>query len=108
MAHFFFVADRVNGNCRDSKTMLKKENEVAVSRQNLWSIARRTILRIADFGIKQIQKFTYFGSVITEDGKFDTEVRSQIGIAKHSIKMLNKSLRDRKNIIRNKDKQSFQ
>ena len=49
-----------------------------------------------DTKIKQVQKFKYLGSVLTEDGKCDAEIKRRIGLAKDAFQKLSKVLRDRK------------
>ncbi|MCH9665805.1 MAG: hypothetical protein K0U41_08180 [Gammaproteobacteria bacterium] len=56
----------------------------------------RCELKIGDITIQKIKKFNYLGSMITEDGRCDTEIRRRIGIAKDSFQKLNKILKDRK------------
>lgn len=53
-------------------------------------------LQIVDTKIKQIQKYKYLGSGLTDDGKYDIEVRRHIGIAKNASQKLSKVLNDRK------------
>lgn len=56
----------------------------------------RCELQIEDLRIKQVQRFNYQGSLITEDGKCDTETRRYIGKAKDTSQKLNKVLRYKK------------
>ena len=37
-------------------------------------------LKIGDIKIKQVKKFSYLGSMLTEDGKCDTEIQRRIGL----------------------------
>ncbi len=54
----------------------------------------RRRLHIGDVEIKQVEKFNYLGSMLTEDGKCDTEVRRRIGLAKEAYQKLDEILRD--------------
>jgi len=38
--------------------------------------------------IQQVDKFNYLGSLLTSDGKCDTEIKRRIGIAKDSFKKI--------------------
>ena len=42
-------------------------------------------LKIGDIKFKQVKKFSYLGSMLTEDGKCDTEIQRRIGIAKDAF-----------------------
>lgn len=46
--------------------------------------------------IKQTRQFKYLGSVLTKDGKCDTEIRKLIGMAKVAFQKLDRVLRDRR------------
>lgn len=46
--------------------------------------------------IKQVEKFIYLGSVITENGKCDPEIRRRIALAKDAFQKLEHILRNRK------------
>ena len=56
----------------------------------------RCDLRIGDAHIKQVQKFNYLGSVITSDGRYNTEIKKRIGMAKDTFQKLGKVLRNHK------------
>ena len=56
----------------------------------------RCRLKIGEFEIKQVGKYNYLGSIITEDGTCDTEIRRRIGIAKEAFQKLSDILCDRK------------
>jgi hypothetical protein len=63
-----------------------------ITEQNTTKLCR---LSIGDTTIKQVQKFDYLGSIITEDGKFDKDIRRHIGMAKEPFEKLS-------NIMNNK------
>jgi len=46
--------------------------------------------------ITQVKKFNYLGSVVTEDGRCDTEVRRRIGMAKDAFQKMKSILRNTK------------
>ena len=54
--------------------------------------------------IKQVQKFNYLGSVITSDGRCDTEIKKRIGMAKDTFQELEKVLRNHKLVMETKKK----
>lgn len=55
-------------------------------------------LQIGDTKIKKVQKFKHLGNVLTEDGKFNTEIRRRIGITKDAFQKINRVLRKRKTV----------
>ena len=59
-------------------------------------------LKFGDIKIKQVKKFNYLGSMLTEDGKCDTEIQRRIGIAKDAFQKLSKVLTNRKMTIKTK------
>ena len=52
--------------------------------------------RIRDVIIKQVAKFNYLGSTITENGKCEDEIKRRIGMAKDAFQKLQKILRNNK------------
>lgn len=60
-------------------------------------------LRIENIRIKQVQKFDFLAGVITDNEKYDTEIRRFVGIAKDAFKKPGKVLR-RENFVRNNKK----
>ena len=46
--------------------------------------------------IKQVEQFNYLGSMLTSDGRCETEIKRRIGIAKKSFKDLSNILANRK------------
>ncbi len=55
----------------------------------------RCDLRIGDASIQQAEKFKYLGSVITSDGRCDTEIKKRIALAKDTFQKLEKVLKNR-------------
>jgi len=43
---------------------------------------------VEDIKIQQVDKFNYIGSLLTSDGKCDTEIKRRIGMAKDSFKKM--------------------
>ena len=52
-------------------------------------------LIIRGIGVKQIEKFSYLGSLITSDGKCDSEIKKKIGLSKSMFEKMKKILRNR-------------
>ena len=52
-------------------------------------------LETGDIKIKQVKKFSYLGSMLTEDGNCDTEIQRRFGIAKGAFQKLSKVLTNR-------------
>ena len=52
-------------------------------------------LKVDGKNISQVKRFSYLGSVITDDGKCKTEIR-RIGMAKDSFKKMQSLFKDRK------------
>ena len=46
--------------------------------------------------IQQFEQFNYLGSLITENGKYDSEIKKRIGMAKDAFQKLGKIFKDRK------------
>ena len=46
--------------------------------------------------IQQFEQFNYLGSLITENGKYDSEIKKRIGNAKDAFQKLGKIFKDRK------------
>ena len=60
-------------------------------------------VKIGDEEIKRVEKFNYLGSLITSDGKCDTEIKKRIAMAKDTFEKLSNIFKDRKlNIKKNK------
>ncbi|XP_069972232.1 uncharacterized protein [Penaeus vannamei] len=53
-------------------------------------------LKIGQEKIKKVQKFNYLGSMVSEDGRCDTEIRKRIGIAKDTFQKLGTVFKDRR------------
>ena len=53
-------------------------------------------LKIGDNTIKQVQKFNYLRSLLTENGKCDEEIKKRIGIAKDAFQKLQKIVKNSK------------
>ena len=51
-------------------------------------------LIIRGIGVKQVEKFSYLGSLITSDGKCDSEMK-KIGLSKSMFEKMKKILRNR-------------
>ena len=56
----------------------------------------RCHLKSAGVVIKQVEQFNYLGSMLTSDGRCETEIKRRIGIAKKSFKDLSNILANRK------------
>ena len=52
-------------------------------------------LMIGGIGVKQIEKFGCLGSLITSDGKYDSEKKKRIGFSKSIFVTMKKILRNR-------------
>ena len=76
----------------------KKTECMVVSRKD----SLKCELKIGDIKIKQVKKFSYLGSMLTEDGKCDTEIQRRIGIAKDAFQKLSRVLTNRKMTIKTK------
>ena len=74
----------------------KKAECMVVSRKD----SPKCDLKIGDIKIKQVKKFSYLGSMLTKDGKCDTEIQRRIGIAKDAFQKLSKVLTNRKMTIK--------
>jgi len=59
-------------------------------------------LKIGQEKIKKVQKFNYLGSMVSEDGRCDTEIRKRIGIAKDTFQKLGTVFKDRRLGIKQK------
>ncbi|XP_069993113.1 uncharacterized protein [Penaeus vannamei] len=53
-------------------------------------------LKIEQEKIKKVQKFNYLGSMVSDDGRCDTEIRKRIGIAKDTFQKLGTVFKDRR------------
>ena len=82
---------------RESKRMglglNKKKTEVMITSKKNKEL--KYITKFEESNLKQVNKFKYLGTIITSDGRCDTEVRSRIGQAKVAFQR-------RKNIVCNK------
>ena len=56
----------------------KKTGCIVVSKRESPACA----LKIGDNTIKKVWKFNYLGSLLTENGKYDEEIKKRIGMAK--------------------------
>ena len=52
-------------------------------------------LMIGGIGVKQIEKFSCLGSLITSDGKYDSEIKKRIGFLKSIFVTMKRILRNR-------------
>ena len=59
-------------------------------------LAKECKILIDDTPIKQVKKFNYLGSLITEDGKCDQEIRKRIGMAKDAFEKLGSIMKNNK------------
>ena len=64
----------------------KKTEWMVVSKKESPACALKT----GDNTIKQVQKFNYLGSLLTENGKCDEEIKKRIGRAKDAFQKLKK------------------
>ena len=53
-------------------------------------------LTVGEREIKQVEKFSYLGSLITSDGRSDSEIKKRIGISKAIFEKMGKILKNRK------------
>lgn len=88
------------GKLQELDKVVKESKKKGLTMSISKRVSLRQELQIGDIKIKQVQKFNYQGSVITEDGKYDTEIEKCIGMAKNAFQKLNKMLSNR-NFIRN-------
>ena len=70
----------------------KKTECMVVSRRESPTYA----LKIGDNTIKQVQKFSCLGSLLTENGMCDEEIKKRIGMAKDAFQKLQKIVKNRK------------
>ena len=70
----------------------KKTECMAVSKRESLACA----LKIEDDTIKQVHKFNYLGSLLTENGKCDEEIKRRIGMANDAFQKLQKIVKNRK------------
>ena len=59
-------------------------------------LAKECKILIDDTPIKQVKKFNYLGSLITDDGKCDQEIRKRIGMAKDAFEKLGSIMKNNK------------
>ena len=52
-------------------------------------------LLIGEIGVKQVEKYSYLGSLITSDGECDSEIKKRIGLSKSIFEKMKKILRNR-------------
>ena len=69
----------------------KKTECMVISKKK---IIPRCQLKINDSPIVQIKKFSYLGSMITEDGRCETEIKRRIGMAKDAFQKMKSILRN--------------
>jgi hypothetical protein len=86
------------GNKMGMAINCKKTECLVVSKRK----SPRCELRIGEVIIKQVDKFSYLGSLITEDGEWDVEIKRRIGMAKNTFYKLEKVLRNRKMLMSTK------
>ena len=86
------------GNKMGMAINCKKTECLVVSKRK----SPRCELRIGEVLIKQVDKFSYLGSIITEDGKCDIEIKRRIGMAKDTFNKLEKVLKSRKMLMSTK------
>ena len=53
-------------------------------------------LTVGEREIKQVEKFSYLGSLITSDGRSDSEIKKRIGMSKAIFEKMGKILKNRK------------
>ena len=70
----------------------KKTERMIISKKKQHPVRE---LKVDGKNISQVKRFSYLGSVITDDGKFETEIR-RIGMAKDSFKKMQSLFKDRK------------
>ena len=79
-------------NCKKTECMvIRKRKDVANCELNTGNNV-----------IKKVRKFNYLGSLITEDGRSDMEIKRRIGIAKDTFMKMDEFLKDRKLSIETK------
>ncbi|XP_042883267.1 uncharacterized protein LOC122260182 [Penaeus japonicus] len=71
----------------------KKTECMVVSKK---TVKPQCMLHVGTYKIQQVEKFNYLGSLITDDGKCDREIKKRIGMAKDAFQKLGKILKDRK------------
>ena len=67
----------------------KKNNAYAVTKQ---STVPECNIFVEGIKIQHVDKFNYLGSLLTSDGKCDTEIKRRIGTAKDSFKKMDNIL----------------
>ena len=72
-------------NCKKTKGMVVSKGQ-----------SPACALKIGDNTIKQVQKFNYLGSLLTENGKCDEEIKMRIGMAKDAFQKLQKIVKNSK------------
>ena len=72
---------------------IKKTESMVISKSK---IRQRCNLNVEGNNIKQVEKFNYLGSVITDTSKCDAEIRRRIGIGKKMFHKMQSILKDRK------------
>ena len=76
-------------NCKNTECMVISKQSDQLCR-----------LKIEDTEIKQVKSFNYLGSLITDDGKCDSEIKRRIGMSKQAFQKLKRVLKDRKMSLR--------
>ena len=76
---------------------VKKTECMVISKEK---VPPKCVVKVDEEVIKQVDKFNYLGSMITIDGRCDTEIKKRIGIAKDSFQKMGRILKDRKMNIR--------
>ena len=71
----------------------KKTECMVISKQKQHPVCE---LKVDGRNISQVKRFSYLESVITDDGKCETEIRKRIGMAKDSFKKVQSLFKDRK------------
>jgi len=46
-------------------------------------------IRLNEEEVKEVDKFTYLGSIVSKDGGADEDIKSRIGKARHASRSLN-------------------
>ena len=72
-------------NCKKTECMIVSKRE-----------SPACTLKIGDDTIKQVQKFNYLGSLLTENGKCDEEIKKRIGMAEDAFQKLQKVVENSK------------
>ena len=89
------IVDKIVTECEKFGLSLnvKKTHCMAISRKNE---TPKCQLIVNGKVIKQVKQFSHLDSILTSDGRYDTEIKRRIGMAKNAFKDLANVLKDRK------------